>query len=205
MNRNTEYKVGRQQRRGIVLLTHLSDGLKAVDVLEIGRYLVVAVGALFFGLMVGGTYNPWARLCPGRHLHRIRTTFRARVLIYRWYLLIILGVLIGGRSLPGQWVTDGSDLVVLVLVVSWLLFPVTYYFTDSGIALHSGKFWLWDEFDSYRSAGAAMQLRRSGAGSLSLYLTRAQQQSILPMLRRYVRPELDSNSPSTGSTSQKQQ
>ena len=84
MNRNTEYKVGRQQRRGIVLLTHLSDGLKAVDVLEIGRYLVVGVGALFFGLKVGGTYNPWARLCPGRQLHRIRTTLRARGLIYRW-------------------------------------------------------------------------------------------------------------------------
>ena len=167
-----------------------------MDAFETGRYLVVGVGALFFGLMVGDTYNPWARLCPGRHLHRIRTTFRSRVLIYRWYLLIILGVLIGGRSLPGQWVTDGSDLVALVLVVSWLLFPVTYYFTDSGIAFHSGKFWRWDEFDSYRSAGTAMQLRRSGAGSLSLYLTRTQQQSILPMLRRYVSPQLGSNSPS---------
>ena len=163
---------------------------------DVGRYLVVGLGALVYGLMVGDTYSPWARQRPGQELHRSRTVFRARVFIYRWYLLVVLGVLIGGRALPGHWVTDGSDVVALALVVAWLLFPVTYHFTDTGVALHSGKFWRWDEFDSYRSTGIAMQLRRSGGGSLSLYLSHDQQKSILPILRQHVTQRLESDSSS---------
>ena len=117
---------------------------------------------------------------------QLRASFRARILLYRWHLLLILGVFLGVRLLPGTWTSEGADVVSLLLVAGWLLFPVRYYFTDEGVGLHTGRFWSWDSFDSYRRAGGVVQLRGSAREHVSLYLNHPQQQAILPLLRRHV-------------------
>lgn len=157
-----------------------------MDGSDLTRYASVALAALIFGAMVSGTINPWARPRPGREVMQLRTSFRGRILLYRWYLLPILGVFLGVRLLPGTWMTEGADMVSLLLVAGWLLYPVSYYFTDEGIALQTGRFWSWDRFDSYRRAGGVVQLRGSGGGSVSLFLNHPQQQAILPLLRRNI-------------------
>lgn len=157
-----------------------------MDASDLTRFASVALAALVYGAMVSGTVNPWARPQPGREVMQLRTSFRARILLYRWHLLLILGIFLGVRLLPGIWTTEGADMVSLLLVAGWLLFPVRYYFTDQGIGLHTGAFWTWESFDSYRRAGGIVQLRRAGSGGVSLYLNHAQQQAILPMLRRHI-------------------
>ena len=157
-----------------------------MDASDLTRYASVALAALVYGAMVSGTLNPWARPRPGHEVMQLRTSFRARILLYRWYLLLILGIFLGIRLLPGTWTTEGADVVSLLLVAGWLLFPVTYFFTDRGIGLHTGRFWTWESFDSYRRAGGVVQLRSSARGDVSLFLNNAQQQAILPLLRRHV-------------------
>ncbi|MDE2868677.1 MAG: hypothetical protein OXR64_03280 [Chloroflexota bacterium] len=157
-----------------------------MDASELTRYASVVLAALFVGAMVSGAINPWARPRPGREVMQLRTSFRARILLYRWYLLPILGIFLGVRLLPGTWTTEGADVVSLLLVAGWLLFPVSYYFTDQGVGLHTGRFWTWDNFDSYRRAGGVVQLRGSEGGNVSLFLNHPQQQAILPLLRRKI-------------------
>lgn len=157
-----------------------------MDASDLTRYGSVALAALIFGAMVSGAINPWARPRPGREVMQLRTSFRARILLYRWYLLPILGMFLGVRLLPGTWTTEGADVVSLLLVAGWLLFPVSYYFTDRGVSLHTGRFWSWDSFDRYRRAGGVVQLRASERGSVSLFLSHPQQQAILPLLRRHI-------------------
>lgn len=157
-----------------------------MDTSDLTRYLSVALAALVYGAMVSGTVNPWARARPGHEVMQLRTSFRARILLYRWYLLLILGIFLGVRLLPGTWTTEGADMVSLLLVAGWLLFPVRYYFTDQGVGLHTGAFWDWTSFDSYRRAGGIVQLRRADSGGVSLYLSHPQQQAILPLLRRHI-------------------
>ena len=127
-----------------------------MDASELTRYASVVLAALFVGAMVSGAINPWARPRPGREVMQLRTSFRARILLYRWYLLPILGIFLGVRLLPGTWTTEGADVVSLLLVAGWLLFPVSYYFTDQGVGLHTGRFWTWKNFDSYRRAGGVV-------------------------------------------------
>ncbi len=157
-----------------------------MDVSDLTRYATVALAALVYGAMVSGTVNPWARPRPGREVMQLRTSFRARILLYRWYLLLILGIFLGVRLLPGSWTTEGADVVSLLLVAGWLLFPVRYSFTEQGVGLHTGAFWDWASFGSYRRAGGIVQLRRAGGGGVSLYLNHPQQQAILPLLRRHI-------------------
>ncbi len=157
-----------------------------MDAPDLTRYVSVALAALVYGAMVSGVINPWARPRPGREVMQLRTSFRARILLYRWYLLPILGIFLGVRLLPGTWTTEGADVVSLLLVAGWLLFPVSYYFTDRGVGLHTGRFWSWDSFDSYRRAGGVVQLRGSQRGNVSLFLHHPQQQAILPLLRRHI-------------------
>ena len=107
-------------------------GAETLDASDLTRYVTVALAALFFGAMVSGVINPWARPRPGREVMQLRTSFRARILLNRWYLLLILGIFLGIRLLPGTWTTEGADVVSLLLVAGWLLFPVSYYFTDQG-------------------------------------------------------------------------
>ena len=83
-------------------------------------------------------------------------------------------------------VREGADVVSLLLVAGWLLFPVRYSFTEQGVGLHTGAFWDWESFGSYRRAGGIVQLRRAGGGGVSLYLNHPQQQAILPLLRRHI-------------------
>ena len=161
-------------------------GILPLDAFDATRYVSVALTALIYGAMVSGAVNPWARPRPGREVMQLRTSFRARILLYRWHLLPILGILLGARLLPGTWTTEGADVVSLLLVAGWLLFPVSYYFTDEGVGLHTGRFWTWDNFDTYRRAGGVVQLRRSERGDVSLYLNHPQQQAILPLLRRKI-------------------
>ena len=157
-----------------------------LDASDLTRYVSVALAAAVYGAMVSGTINPWARPRPGGEVMQLRTSFRARILLYRWYLLLILGIFLGARLLPGVWMPEGADMVSLLLVAGWLLFPVTYAFTDQGVGLHTGAFWAWESFDSYRRAGGVVQLRRTDSGSVSLYLNHPQQQAILPLLRRHI-------------------
>ncbi|MCY3749266.1 MAG: hypothetical protein OXG64_08225 [Chloroflexi bacterium] len=157
-----------------------------MDASDLTRYATVALAALVYGAMVSGAINPWARPRPGREVMQLRTSFRARILLYRWHLLLILGIFLGVRLLPGTWTTEGADVVSLLLVAGWLLFPVRYYFTDQGVGLHTGAFWAWESFDSYRRAGGIVQLRRTERGGVSLYLNHPQQQAILPLLRRHI-------------------
>ncbi|MCY3895899.1 MAG: hypothetical protein OXG17_05465 [Chloroflexi bacterium] len=157
-----------------------------MDGSDVTRYASVALAAVFFGAMVSGVINPWARPWPGREAMQLRTSFRARILLFRWYLLPILGVFLGVKLLPGTWAADGADVVSLLLVAGWLLFPVRYRFTDRGVGLHTGRFWFWESFDGYRRAGGVVQLRKSDRGHVSLYLNHAQQQAILPQLRRHI-------------------
>ena len=166
-------------------MVHFPGG-RVLDVSDLTRYVSVALAALIYGAMVSGAMNPWARPRPGREVMQLRTSFRARILLNRWYLLLILGIFLGIRLLPGTWTTEGADVVSLLLVAGWLLFPVSYYFTDQGVSLHTGRFWPWESFDTYRRAGGEVQLRRLARGDVSLYLNHAQQQAILPMLRRHI-------------------
>ncbi len=164
----------------------MGSGSRDLDASDLTRYVSVALAALAYGAMVSGAINPWARPRPGQELMQLRTSFRARILLYRWYLLLILGIFLGVRLLPGTWTTEGADVVSLLLVAGWLLFPVSYTFTDRGVGLHTGRFWTWDSFEAYRRAGGVVQLRSSERGDVSLYLNNAQQQAILPLLRRHV-------------------
>ena len=157
-----------------------------MDASDLTRYVSVALAAVVFGVMVSGAINPWARPRPGREVMHLRTSLRARILLYRWYLLLILGIFLGVRLLPGTWTTEGADVVSLLLVAGWLLFPVTYFFTDEGVGLHTGRYWPWESFHTYRRAGGVVQLRRSERGDVSLFLSHPQQQAILPMLRRHI-------------------
>ena len=157
-----------------------------MDAPELTRYASVALAAVIFGAMVSGAINPWARPWPGREVMQLRTSLRGRILLYRWYLLLILGIFLGVRLLPGTWTTEGADVVSLLLVAGWLLFPVRYYFTDQGVGLHTGAFWAWKSFHAYRRAGGIVQLRRAEGGGVSLYLNHPQQQAILPLLRRQI-------------------
>ena len=157
-----------------------------MDATDLTRYVSVALAAVVYGVMVSGVINPWARPWPGREVMQLRTSFRARILLYRWYLLLILGIFLGVRLLPGTWTTEGADVVSLLLVAGWLLLPARYYFTDEGIGLHTGRFWTWASFENYRRAGGVVQLRGSEHGSVSLYLNNPQQQAILPLLRRHI-------------------
>lgn len=157
-----------------------------MDATDLTRYVSPALAAVIYGAMVSGAINPWARSRPGREVMYLRTSFRARILLNRWYLLLILGIFLGVRLLPGAWTTEGADVVSLLLVMGWLLFPVSYYFTDQGVGLHTGRFWPWASFDTYRRAGGIVQLRRAQRGDVSLYLNHPQQQAILPLLRRHV-------------------
>ncbi len=157
-----------------------------MDASDLTRYVSVVLAALICGAMVSGVVNPWARPRPGREVMQLRTSFRARILLYRWHLLPILGIFLGVRLLPGTWTTDGADVVSLLLVAGWLLVPTSYYFTDEGIGLQTGRFWTWASFESYRRAGGVVQLRGSEYGSVSLYLNHPQQQAILPLLRRHI-------------------
>ncbi len=161
-------------------------GAALLDAGGAGQFGAVALVAVIYAVMVAGAYNPWARPPPGRELQQVRTTLRARLLIYRWPALSILGILIVGRLAPGAWIPDGLDLLALLLVIGWLLFPVRYSFTDQGCALHSGRFWPWEEFHTYRRAGSTLQLRRMQGRDVSLFLTNPQQQSVLPLLRRHI-------------------
>jgi hypothetical protein len=157
-----------------------------LELLDLTQFVSVVLAALAFGAMVSGAINPWARPRPGQELMQLRTSFKARILLYRWYLLLILGVFLAVRLLPGTWTTEGADMVSLLLVASWLLFPVRYHFTDQGVGLHTGPFWAWDGFDTYRRAGGEVQLRKIERGGVSLYLSHPQQQAILPLLRRHI-------------------
>ena len=161
-------------------------GVRLLDASDLTRYVSVALAALVYGVMVSGAINPWAPARPGHEVMQLRTSFRARILLYRWYLLLILGIFLGVRLLPGTWTTEGADVVSLLLVAGWLLFPVSYYFSDRGVGLHTGRFWSWDSFHAYRRAGGVVQLRSSTRGDVSLYLNNAQQQAILPLLRRHI-------------------
>lgn len=145
-----------------------------------------AVAAVSFGLMVADTYCPWAGERPGVDVQRVRVGLRSRMLIYRWRLLTILGVFLLTTLLPGWFIIEGTGTLSLILIVGWLFFPVYYHFTDEGVALHSARFWSWDNFQSYRCARGVVQLRRADGRSVNLFLNQAQQQSILPVLRRYL-------------------
>jgi hypothetical protein len=73
----------------------------------------------------------------------------------------------------------------MMLLVAWLLAPVSYRFTDQGFSLESGRFHAWTEFSAIRRAGSTVQLRRPGGGrGASLFLNEAQQQAVLPLMRR---------------------
>jgi len=157
-----------------------------LDASELTRYASAVLAAVLFAAMVSGAVNPWARPWPGREVMQLRTSVRARILLYRWYLLPILGVFLGVRLLPGTWTTEGADVVSLLLVAGWLLFPVRYYFTEQGVGLQTGRFWSWDSFNGYRRAGGIVQLRGAEGGNVSLFLSHPQQQAILPLLRRKI-------------------
>lgn len=152
----------------------------------VATFGLFAVAAVSYGLMIGATYCPWARERPGVDIQRVRPGLRSRMLIYRWQLLTILGVFLLATFLPGWFILEGAGTLSLILIGGWLFFPVYYYFTDEGVALHSARFWSWDNFQSYRCARGVVQLRRTDGRSVNLFLNHAQQQSILPILRRYL-------------------
>ena len=154
--------------------------------LSVTTYGLLVVIAVSYGLMVAATYCPWAQDRPGVEVQRLRVGLRSRMLIYRWQLLVLLGLFLFARLVPEWFMVEGAGTLSLILIAAWLFFPVYYHFTDEGVVLHSARFWSWDDFQSYRCARGVVQLSRADGRSVSLFLNHAQQQSILPVLRRYL-------------------
>jgi hypothetical protein len=155
-----------------------------------GSFLIITVPSVLLAFMIAKAFSPWARPRPGLEQLQLRPRLRQRLLLYRYYILGVLGVFLSVRIIPGAPdVLDGSDVIALFIIVAWLLTRVTYHFTDQGFSLRNGRFYHWSEFGSFRRAGSIVQLRGpDGRGSTSLYLNRAQQQAVLPILRSRIGP-----------------
>ena len=128
-----------------------------------GSYVIIAVASVLLALMIAQAFSPWARQRPGMEQLQLRPRLRQRLLLYRFYILGVLGVFLLARIVPGApRVLDGADVVALFIVIVWLLTRVTYHFTDQGFSLHNGRFFDWSEFGSFRRAGSIVQLRGAG-------------------------------------------
>ena len=153
-----------------------------------GSFVIIALASILLALMIAQAFSPWARRRPGVEQLQLRPRLRQRLLLYRYYILGVLGVFLLARIIPGApRAPDGSDVIALFIIIVWLLTRVSYHFTDQGFSLRNGRFCHWSEFASFRRAGSIVQLRGPGGrGSASLYLNRAQQQAVLPILRSRV-------------------
>ncbi len=159
-----------------------------MDQIVLIRLLLTGAAALLMALMVAKVYSPWAQPPPGNGEQESRMRYRQRLLLYRFHILGILGIVLLGRIVPGgPWVPEGSDFLAVLLILGWLFVPVVYSFTDRGFATGAGRFYEWSEFSDYRRSLNVIQLRAAGGrGGVSLFLNDPQQQSVLPVLRRHI-------------------
>ncbi len=159
-----------------------------MDQIVLVRLLLTGTIALLTALMVAKVSSPWARPRPGNREQETRVRYRQRLLLYRFHVLGILAIVLLGRIVPGgPWVPEGADFLAVLLILGWLFVPVVYYFTDCGFAIGAGRFYEWSEFGDYRRGLNVIQLRATGRrGGVSLFLNNSQQQSVLPVLRRYI-------------------
>ncbi len=171
-----------------------------MDSSQLAPLIITAITGFVLAMMFAKIWVPFAKPPPGVEVHSTKLGFIQKLMVHRWHLLIVLGIVnLGslGDSIPSM-PANGTVLVILLVILAIVL-PTRYRFTAEGFALGRGRIMPWKDFKRYRVGAGRIQFETKGEKPrrVDIFVNNVQQQALLNVIKRYFRAPSSSESESS--------